>query len=54
MLKIDLLQNHQLYCLEAHVCSFHPGHFIDWGSEGVKMVLIAANLNAGVIPVVTA
>ena len=25
-----------MYCLQARPCSFQPGYFTGWGSEGVK------------------
>ena len=36
----------------VHVCTFQPGNFTGWGSAGVKVALIPAHLNAGVILVV--
>ena len=26
----------KIYCLQAPLCIFRPGHFTGWGSEGVK------------------
>ena len=28
-----------MYCLRARPCSFQPGNFTGWGSEGVKISL---------------
>ena len=37
VLKVDLLQGHQIYCLRARMCArFQPGNFTGLGSEGVK------------------
>ena len=36
-----------MYCLQACPCITQPGNCTGWGSEGVKMALIAAHLNAG-------
>ena len=31
--------NQKIYCLQAHVCTFQPGNFTGWGSEGVNVSL---------------
>ena len=36
VLKVDLLQAHQVYCLQ--VCLFQPGKFMSRRSEGVKLI----------------
>ena len=35
-LKVDVLWDHKIYCLQAHPCSFQPGNFTGGGSEGVN------------------
>ena len=35
------------------MCIFQPGNITCWGSEGVKMDLIAAHVNAEITLVVT-
>ena len=36
-LKVDVLKDRKIYCLQARPCIFKPGNFTDWGSQGVKM-----------------
>ena len=38
LLKLDLLQDRKIDCLQvqACACSFQPGNFTGWSSEGVK------------------
>ena len=35
-LKIDVLEDRNIYCLWARPCVFQPGNFTGMGSEGVK------------------
>ena len=38
VLKADLLQDHQMYCLAGvYVCTFQAGNFTSLGSEGVVL-----------------
>ena len=36
-LKVDVLKDRKIYCLQAHPCIFQPGNFTGWGSERVKL-----------------
>ena len=40
VLKVDLLQDHQIYCLEAcvSVCTFQPANLTGCDSEGVNVL----------------
>ena len=40
-LKVDVLQDRKLYCLQARPYIFQPGHFTGWSSEGVKGCVLA-------------
>ena len=43
LLKVDLLQDHQIYCLQACMCALYsPEIFTGFGSEGVKQSLVRA------------
>ena len=35
-LKIDILQDRKIHCLQVRQCIFQPGSFTGWCSEGVK------------------
>ena len=35
-LKVDVLYDWNIYCLQACQCIFQPGRFTGWGSDGVK------------------
>ena len=35
-LKVDVLQEQKMYCLQAPPCIFQPGNFTGWGSEGIN------------------
>ena len=32
-----MLQDRKIYCLQARLCSFQPGKFTGWVSEGVNV-----------------
>ena len=36
LLKLDLLQDWEIYRFQAPVFTFQPGNFTCWGSEGAK------------------
>ena len=36
-LKVDVLQDRKIYCLQARPCIFQSRNFTGWSSEGVKM-----------------
>ena len=36
MLRVDLLQDGEIYCLLACACTFQPGNFTGWDNEAVK------------------
>ena len=39
VLKVNVLQDHQIYCLGTCMCrTSGPGNFTSWSSEGVKML----------------
>ena len=57
VLKVGLLKDHQIYCLQACVCVcvcvcmyvcalFQPENFTGWGSEGVNFVVIVLSSQA--------
>ena len=33
-----MLQDREIYCLQARPCIFQPGNFTGWGSEGVNVL----------------
>ena len=35
-LKVDVLKEREIYCLQACLCVFQPGNFTGRGSEGVN------------------
>ena len=35
-LKVDVLQDLKIYCLQARPCTFQPGNVTGWCSEGVN------------------
>ena len=37
-LKVDVLQDRKIYCLQARPSIFQPGNFTGWGSEGVNIL----------------
>ena len=39
-LKVDVLEDRKIYCLQARPSGFQPGNFTVWGSEGVKFSAI--------------
>ena len=38
VLKIGVLQDRKIHCLQARPCIFQPGNLTSRGSEGVKRV----------------
>jgi len=36
-----LLEDWNIYCLQARPCIFQPGNFTDWGSERVNIADIS-------------
>ena len=36
-LKLDVLQDRKIYCLQALPCVSQQGNFTGWGSEGVNL-----------------
>ena len=36
-LKVDVLQDWKIYCLQVRPCIFQPRNFTGWGSERVKL-----------------
>ena len=36
-LKVDVLSDRKIYCLQARSCTFQPGNCTGWSSEGVNV-----------------
>ena len=39
-LKVDVLQDRKIHCLQVCPCIFQPRNFTGWGSEGVNVALV--------------
>ena len=38
-LKVDVLYDWNIYCLQVRQCIFQPGHFTGWGSDGLRPLM---------------
>ena len=42
-LKVDVLYDWNIYCLQVRQCIFQPGHFTGWGSDGLRPLMWAVS-----------